>query len=277
VKQSGYSTLKPLGARLAPFGCACVAALLLSACGSSPPHHFYTLGSSGALTTGAANGNASAASATNSGANPGLNPGANQTAAGTTRPPTFYIELPPVTVPQQVARDQMVISTGPGQVDILEQQRWAAPLADELGQALSGDLSAALATFDVYRTPRPDSLPVYRITVNVRNFSSVPGAHASIDAVWSVRRLPGGTPLTCHSAVTENVGPGYDALVGGHRRAVARMAEQIAEAVQTVNAIPQPVPMPARSGASTPGMASLTPPVTSAAACPPQGMMPVQP
>lgn len=184
-----------------------VTALTLAGCASSPPEHFYS------LSNGMGVGVAAAPSA----------PAA-----------AYFIELPAVTVPQQVARNQLVVSTGAGRVDLLEQERWSAPLAAEIGQALSLAISGELGTIDVFRTPTPETAPVYRISTNVQRFESAPGQYALVDAVWSVRLVGGTKVLTCRSVANEQVAAGYDALVAGHRRAVARVGADISKAIRAL-------------------------------------------
>jgi uncharacterized lipoprotein YmbA len=179
------------------------AALMLAGCASAPPDHFYSL----------SNGM-------------GVNDGPAKPAAG------YYIELPAVTVPQQVARNQMVVTTGAGRIDLLEQERWSATPASEIGQALSLAISGELGTIDVFRTPTPETAPVYRISTNVQRFESAPGQYALIDAVWSVRLVGSTKVLTCRSVANEAVGAGYDALVAGHRRAITRISADISRAVR---------------------------------------------
>jgi uncharacterized protein len=195
---------------------ACVVGL--AACVSSPASRFYTLGAGGALQSPATS-TSSAASTTST----------TQRATS----PAFLIEVPPVDVPSQVARNQLVVQTGNARVDVLEQERWASPPADEIRRALSGDLAARLGTFDVYGAPYPNGVPVYRVNVNVRRFESWPDARAVLDAVWSVRAVGTQTVLTCRTLAQVSVGPGYAALVDGHRQAVAQMADEIAAAVRT--------------------------------------------
>lgn len=175
---------------------------LLAGCAAPPAEYFYTLNNSG---------------------------GAIPAAAGPVR---LYLEVLPVELPAQVSRNQLVVTAGDGRVELLEQQRWAAPLAGEIGQALSFELSANLGALDVRRTPHAEQLPVYRISTNVQRFESAPGAYALVDAVWSVRQVSGTGLLTCRSVVREQVGSGYDALVAGHRRAVAKIALDMGKAVQ---------------------------------------------
>src|ERR1700761_7413027 len=181
----------------------------LAAC-SSPPSHFYPL----------------------SAGDP--SPDAVRTASN----PAFLIEVPPVDVPPQVAKNQFVVQTGPTQVQVLEQERWASLPGDEIRRALSSSLTQQLGTIDVYGTPYPDRVPVYRVSVNVQRFESWPGSRALIDAVWSVRAVRTQAVLTCRSVVSEPVSGSYDALAEGHRRAVQQVATQIAAAVRNLAAAP---------------------------------------
>jgi hypothetical protein len=191
---------------------ALAAAVVLAAC-ASPPSRFYTLGADAA---------ASAA------------PVSASTAA-----PTWLIEVAPIDVPPQVAKNQLVVQTGPTQVKVLEEERWASLPGDEIRRALSTSLTQQLRTIDVYGTAHPDATPVYRVSMNVQRFESWPGSHALMDAVWSVRAVRSNAVMTCRSVVSEPVGAGYDALVEGHRRALAQISAQIASAVQAMAAAPR--------------------------------------
>ncbi|MDN4481889.1 ABC-type transport auxiliary lipoprotein family protein, partial [Demequina sp. EGI L300058] len=63
-----------------------------------------------------------------------------------------------------------------------------------------------------------------------------PGDYALVDAAWSVRQLQGDAMLACTSQFREPVGAGYDALVEGHQRALARLAGEIAQVAGPVAA-----------------------------------------
>ena len=184
-----------------PILAACTAALLLGACSTPQPEYFYTLSG-----------------------------GADVQPA---KPVKYYVEMLAVSVPQQVSRNQFVVTAPSGRIELLEQQRWAGPLAGEIGQALSTAVTNDLGAIDVFRTPHPDNLPVYRISSNVQRFESVMGQYALIDAVWSVRQLSSSKVVTCRTVANEKVGAGYDELVTGHRRAVARIAAEMAAVVRS--------------------------------------------
>jgi len=183
------------------------AVLVLTACASAPLH-YYTLitpdqGAAGAYVPTATHAAISEASA------------------------PFQFELLPVGVPAQVDQPQLVVRQGEQSVAMLNNERWIAPLGDEVRGALSADLARALNTQDVSGLPATGK-SVMRIKVDLRRFDSQPGGYALIDAAWSLRSLKGNHSLACTSRISETVGPGYDALVAGHQRALASLAAQIA-------------------------------------------------
>jgi uncharacterized lipoprotein YmbA len=189
---------------------AMAAVLVLAGCASAPPEHFYSLSN-----------------------------GMGVPAAPASRA-AYYIEMPAVTVPQQLTRAQLLVTTGEGRMDLLELERWSSLPAAEIGQALSLVVSGELGTIDTFRTPVPEKAPVYRISTNVQRFESAPGQYALIDAVWSVRLVGSAQVFTCRSVARETVGAGYDALVAGHRRAVSRLGGDIAKAVRALAAGEKP-------------------------------------
>ena len=176
---------------------AAATALLLAACASAPMHYYTLLPA------------AAAAPASPAAAIP--------------------FELLPVGVPAQVDQPQLVVRQGGQSVALLEGQRWIAPLADEVRGALAADLAQALPGRDVGGLASGDK-PLLQARVDLRRFDSEPGSYALIEAAWSVRLRHGDKPVSqaCTSRIRETVGPGYDALVQGHQRALGELADQIA-------------------------------------------------
>ena len=172
-------------------------AALLGACASAPVHYYTLLPSA---------------------ATEAPNPAAS-----------LAFELLPVSVPAQVDQPQLVVREGGQSVALLEGERWIAPLADEVRGALSADLVRELPGRDV-GSMSSGGKAVLQIRLDLRRFDSQPGGYALIDGAWSVHRLHGAKPasLACSSRVRESVGPGYDALVQGHQRALDELAGQIA-------------------------------------------------
>jgi len=229
---SRTTALKPRRVQHAMSAAALMATFLLTACAQSAPFSFYTL----------------------------VGPVATQPAAART---PLLIEVLPSTVPTQVQRPQLVLTTAPGQIKIMEQQRWSQPVADEISQALSQDLTRRLPAVDVYRSAHSDAQAVYRVALNVQRFESVPGNRATLDAVWSVTVNPRGLVMTCHSIMNQPVAaglagtdPDYAALVDAHRQAIQQLSGEIASAIGQLAALPPGSTHAGTSAASpNPGLA----------------------
>jgi len=179
--------------------------VLLMAC-SSPPTHFYTL----------------------------VSP---EEALANHDPSTdpFAFELEPASVPPQVDQAQLMVRLNGSEMTPLEFDRWAAPLGDEIRDALSHDLTADLGVSDVYKVPHPDHLAVYRIQTTVSRFDSFPGQYALIEATWSVHPPgPNAVPVACHASISEPVGTAYSSLVEGHQRALKELSSRVAQTVRAL-------------------------------------------
>lgn len=148
---------------------------------------------------------------------------------------TFAIQVELIGVPAEADQAQWLVRTGPGQVAVLDNERWAAPLADELRAAFTDELTRQLGARDVYKATSHAGMPVYRVQIDVRRFESAAGLYALIDADWSIARRDGASApaLDCHSHAAQPVEPGYAALAIGHQRAVAAISTKIALAVRS--------------------------------------------
>jgi len=190
--------------RLAAVIILCGLAGLGAGCGSSPPSRFYTLSGT----------TASAAAAS-----------------------SLSVAVGPVTIPAAVDRPQMVVSMGPNQVELDEFNRWAAPLGNNISRVVAVNLVALLGTPHV--TLFPEMLSAgsdFRVAIEVQRFDSMPGEAAVLDAVWTVRRAKDGKADTGRTTVREAVPEkSIDALVAAHSRAVARLSQDIAAAVQALD------------------------------------------
>lgn len=140
---------------------------------------------------------------------------------------------PPVRVPPQVDQPQIVLRQPDGSLQVLEQQRWAAPLADEWRDALSEGLSHALQALDVSRIPAPPGPQPYALQLELQRFDSEAGGQAVQQVRWSVTRPGDAAPaLSCSTQRVETTGADVSNVVAAHRRAVARLAGTIATVIE---------------------------------------------
>jgi len=157
-------------------------------------------------------------------------------APATAAAPAFLIDVLPVAVPAQVDQLQLLVRQSEQRMVVLDNERWAAPLASELRSALAADLVDVLGTRDMHGLAHAQATPLYRIQLDIRRFDSWPGLHALIEADWSVRGDTEQPIATCTSSAEESIEAGYDALVQGHQRALARIAGDIATVLRSIAA-----------------------------------------
>jgi uncharacterized lipoprotein YmbA len=143
----------------------------------------------------------------------------------------YRVEVDPVRIPAQVDRLELVTRLPGGGIAIADDDRWIAPVADELQTALSVELLHRLGGADPARATRSDSLSV---RLNVERFESSPNRYALIEASWRLELKTGGRDVrvVCRTRAYEPVGAGYLDMVRGYQRAVALIADQISVVAQ---------------------------------------------
>lgn len=195
---------------------ALAAAAVLAGCGGTTTR-YYTL---------AEGGNAPTASP--------------RTGAETAR---YAIEMAPLAVPERLARPQMVVrrtglmqskDASQAEVEVLEQSRWSSSFENELRDALSAGIATRLSAFDATKAGRPTGVPVYRISVQLRQFDAVPGTRVDTDFGWSVRRADSDSFVACQMQFSEPVSGGLDGVALSAQRITARVADAIASNVSAL-------------------------------------------
>ncbi|MTW22112.1 PqiC family protein [Allochromatium palmeri] len=151
---------------------------------------------------------------------------------------SLSISVGPVIVPAAVDRPEIVVILSPNQVRLEEFDRWASPLRDEISRVVAGNLVASLGTQRVTQSAGSSSADAdYRVSIEVQRFDSTPGEAATLDAVWTLRRPSDSQSTTGRTSTREPVRePGYDGLAAAHSRALARLSQDIADAVRALAA-----------------------------------------
>lgn len=143
-------------------------------------------------------------------------------------------EVSPVAVPAGVDQPQWVVRTADGSLAVLEQERWIAPLGEEIRAAVTDRLTQVVgAPAAAAATGRR-----WRIRIDVQRFESAPGREARIEATWTLASdAEAATPLRCHSEFVQPLAAsGYLALAKGHQQAASQLADAIASALKAVTA-----------------------------------------
>ncbi|HEX5126367.1 MAG TPA: PqiC family protein [Rhodocyclaceae bacterium] len=182
---------------------------MLCACSSnSPAPHYYTLSTSTANTSDASSPLASAAN--------------------------YSVGVATATLPDAIDRPQLVVRINANRVDMLEDQRWADDLKREIPRVVAENLAQRLGSSRVAAYPQHAAENTdYTVLLDVQRFDSEPNEAATLDILWTLRRTSNVTPRTTHFIWREPVnGIGFDALVAAHSRALAKLSDQIAQAIR---------------------------------------------
>ncbi len=100
-------------------------------------------------------------------------------------------------------------------------------LAADLAQALPGALVAGFGQW-------AGVAQSFHLVVDVQSFESAPGDTATLAVLWTVRSPKKGSSVSGRTVVHEPTnGPGYDALVDAHSRALASVSRDIAAVIRT--------------------------------------------
>jgi uncharacterized lipoprotein YmbA len=147
------------------------------------------------------------------------------------------VAVGPVSIPAAVDQPQIVVSTSANEVTFDDFNRWASPLQDNLARVVAENLVGLLGTPRVTLSAQTLNADAdYRVQIEIRNFDSAPGKSASLDAVWTVRRTKDGKTETGRTSAREKVDDsGYEALAAAHSRGVARLSQDIADAVRALD------------------------------------------
>jgi uncharacterized lipoprotein YmbA len=184
---------------------ACTLALFvtLGGCAGSPPSQFYTL---------------SAAAA----------PSATPVA-----PIGYAVVVGPAAMPESVDRPQLVLRLSDNRVRIVEQARWAEPLASAIPAVIAEELARLLNSSRVLAYPRTPENFDYQVLLEVLHFDSVLDDAATLEVVWTLRPSQGGESVFGRTLVHERVdGAGLEALVAAHSRALRAVSAEIAATIR---------------------------------------------
>ena len=192
--------------------CIAVTVVLVGACASSPPMHYYTLTQ--------------------------IAPETRLTAPSDTAP----VQLNRVSIPGELDRVQLVRRLDATRLQIAEQERWAAPLDEMIRRVLAADLAARLPPSLVV-DPKESASGERRqgLSVDIQEFYADTGCAVTLRATWVLAAPPSpgaqkgnseGAPATTQFSEETQVPGGTCAGAGAvpeaMSRALAGLSDRIA-------------------------------------------------
>jgi uncharacterized protein len=143
----------------------------------------------------------------------------------------------PVQIPRYLDRLQIVTRGANDGVEIAVDDRWAEPLENGIAQVLADNLGPQLGSERIAVFPwRGDIARAldYQVAVMVLRFEGSPGREVTLDARWRLLGRNGQELVLKRSTIREPLtGAGYQPLVHGLNRTLARLAQEIAAEIQS--------------------------------------------
>jgi uncharacterized protein len=142
---------------------------------------------------------------------------------------TLTVDVRVVHTPPQLNRAELMVRTGPTELTLLENERWASPVNDEIKNALRLELQRRLGPLSGLRP----AFSKLTIDIDVQILDAEFGRYALIEASWSAtlsaadQRSNGTRATTCMFEDYEKIRTGYAGMVEGYQREIAALADTI--------------------------------------------------
>lgn len=145
----------------------------------------------------------------------------------------------PVRIPQYLSQRWIVTKTGETEINLAENDQWAAPLADDIGSVLSENLTAMIPSDRVVQLPVPAFVPMdYEIRVEIVSFERQPDGSVDLVARWTVfgdggRRL---VKMDRSAFRRVDVANDYPSITRAMSSLIAELSREIATTLQRLPA-----------------------------------------
>ena len=145
------------------------------------------------------------------------------------------IDVRVVHTPPQLNRSELMVRTGATEVTLLENERWASPVNDEIKDAVRLELQRRLGRM----TGLHPAFAKLTLDIDVQHLEAELGRYALLEASWSAtlsatgQRSDGARATTCTFQADEKIHTGYAGIVEGYQREIAALADAIAAVLTT--------------------------------------------
>lgn len=146
--------------------------------------------------------------------------------------PTAHVLLS-VDVPQLVDRPEMVVATTDNGIAVLDHQRWAVPLSEQVFQTLARDIERRRR--DVLVADRAfdqGGVPPVRIKVDIVRLSARRAGQVHMEAHWRIVDARAGVDELGGDVFDGPVnGGGYDSIARAYSRLLSALADKLAAGI----------------------------------------------
>ncbi len=157
--------------------------------------------------------------------------------------PTLTVVVRIVHTPPQLNRAELMVRTGLTEVTVLENERWASPVNDEIKDALRLGLQRRLGR----TTGSRPAFGKLTLDIDVRRLEAEGGRNALMEASWTATLSTAGERSTtdqasdvervtnCIFRADEKIDIGYAGMVEGYQREIAALADAIVAVLKSLS------------------------------------------
>jgi len=145
------------------------------------------------------------------------------------------IGIGPVKLADYLDQPRLVNRTGDNQLVVAEYDRWVGSFKDNFVNVIADNIGFLLPTERIHFYPWRRSMPIdYQVIVDIARCDGRLGDVVWLEARWSILKGPEKKLLKMsRSSIREPVGGvDYSALVAAQSRAIAKLSQEIAEAIR---------------------------------------------
>jgi uncharacterized lipoprotein YmbA len=144
---------------------------------------------------------------------------------------SLAIDVRVVHTPPQLNRAELMVRTGPTEVALLENERWASAVHDEIKDAVRLELQRRLGRMTGLRP----AFTKLTLAIDVQHLEAELGRYALLEASWSATLSATGSDgaraTMCTFQAEEKIHAGYAGMVEGYQREIAALADAIVAAL----------------------------------------------
>jgi uncharacterized lipoprotein YmbA len=146
-------------------------------------------------------------------------------------PPLLHVRLD-VTVPSLVDRSEMVVNTADNGVQIVDHERWAVALSDQVAQTLSRDIERRRPDILVGDRRFDQGKSSAAAKVDIVHMSAARGGRAGLEAHWHIIDTDAGMDTVDGGSFEVPVsGTEFAALAHAYSEALSQLADKLASAL----------------------------------------------
>jgi hypothetical protein len=145
------------------------------------------------------------------------------------------IGIGPVKQADYLDQPRLVNRTSDNQLIVAEYDRWVGSFKDNFVNVLADNIGFLLPTERIHFYPWRKSMPIdYQVVVDIARCDGRLGDAVWLEARWSILKSPEKKLLIMsRSSIREPVGGvDYSALVAAQSRAIAKLSQEITEAIK---------------------------------------------